>query len=302
MKRTKLSADKRDPGGRRAPWSREQRLCFIEYRALWEGRVNRSDLIERFSISSAQASLDLREYMEFAANNLEYDKKEKTYVPAPGFRTRLVSPDPETYLKDLLARSLDLVDDTSSSIGWLPPSDVVRTSARKTDGLAIRRLLSAMRHRSALTVLYQSMREEEPVLRDISPHAFAHDGNRWHVRAWCHLRQAWQDFLPSRMLKVRESRSATRIDPQADVAWCTQVEVVLAPHPELGPARRRAIEIEMGMKDGVARLPTRGALVRYVLRRHRLDYVDPQAPPPATQVILVNRSQLSMWLTRTENA
>ncbi|MES2390903.1 MAG: hypothetical protein V4555_04635, partial [Acidobacteriota bacterium] len=41
-----------------ARWGQERRLEFIEFRLQWEGRVNRSDLVNYFSISVPQASLD----------------------------------------------------------------------------------------------------------------------------------------------------------------------------------------------------------------------------------------------------
>ena len=37
-------------------WGVAQRLEFIEFRLFWEGRVNRSDLMEQFGLSVNQAS------------------------------------------------------------------------------------------------------------------------------------------------------------------------------------------------------------------------------------------------------
>ena len=43
-------------------WGVEQRLEFIEFRLLWEGGVNRSDITKHFGVSVPQASKDLTQY------------------------------------------------------------------------------------------------------------------------------------------------------------------------------------------------------------------------------------------------
>jgi hypothetical protein len=53
-------------------WGVERRLEFIEFRLFWEGRVNRSDLMEVFGVSVNQASTDLNRYLGMAPNNMLY--------------------------------------------------------------------------------------------------------------------------------------------------------------------------------------------------------------------------------------
>ncbi len=59
--------------------------------------------------------------------------------------------------------------------------------------------------------------------------------------------------------------------PQADTTWYRMVDVVLAPHPELSAAQRKAIALDYGMKDERLVLKTRRALAFYVLRQLGLD-------------------------------
>lgn len=40
----------------------EARFEFLEFRAYWHGRFNRSDLITQFGVSQTQASMDLKAY------------------------------------------------------------------------------------------------------------------------------------------------------------------------------------------------------------------------------------------------
>ena len=44
-------------------WGVERRYEFIEFRLYWQGRINRSDLMEVFGISVQQASKDLSNYI-----------------------------------------------------------------------------------------------------------------------------------------------------------------------------------------------------------------------------------------------
>src|SRR5258708_38823803 len=82
-------------------WGLAQRFEFIEWRVFWVGRVNRSDLEERFGVSTPQASVDLRSYQEAAPKNIEYDATEKAYVPLSTFRPQLLRLTGDRYIRQL---------------------------------------------------------------------------------------------------------------------------------------------------------------------------------------------------------
>ena len=82
-------------------WGVERRLEFIDFRLYWEGRINRKDLTEFFSIYVPQASADLRKYQEKAPNNIEYDKSGKFYFATANFKPVFISPDSSDYLAQL---------------------------------------------------------------------------------------------------------------------------------------------------------------------------------------------------------
>ena len=67
------------------PWGPERRLEFIDFRLQWDGRLNRSDLMEHFGISVPQASADIAAYAELAPDNLVYDRSARVYVASSGF-------------------------------------------------------------------------------------------------------------------------------------------------------------------------------------------------------------------------
>jgi hypothetical protein len=72
---------------------------------------------------------------------------------------------------------------------------------------------------------------------------------------------------------------------------------VLAPHPELPPAQRRAIELDYGMRGGQVLLECRAALLFYVLQRLgvRSSARAASIAPEAQQIVLVNAGPLERY-------
>jgi predicted DNA-binding transcriptional regulator YafY len=284
-----MPTDKQARG--KARWSQQRRLEFIDFRLCWDGRLNRSDLTDFFDISVPQASLDISRYTELAPNNLGYDRSARIYTSSHRFRALYPTSAPDQFLNELLLSATGARDADSGLLGFQPPTAIVPNPNRTIDVSVLIALQRAMRDGTGLRVVYQSLSRPEPGTRTLSPHALAHDGHRWHVRAYCHSRKAFRDFVVSRVL---EARGVADAGPGAktDLDWNTQVTLVLAPHPGLREAHRRAIEREYGMTRGRVELQCRKALLFYVLRHLRLD-MESETAPEAIQIILKNRAQLN---------
>jgi hypothetical protein len=273
------------------PWGAERRLEFIDFRLHWEGTVNRSDLIEFFRISPQQASADLARYAELAPGNLEYDKSLKTYRVGTGFRPITARDDSQVYLEELAALCVGRLSPGASFIGWQPACDIVRYPARPIATRTLLTVLWAIRDGEELKVSYQSMRRPSATLRWIAPHALATDGQRWHVRAWCHENGDFRDFVISRIQRVQGRRNAT-VSGADDEAWHTRVDIIIVPRAGLTEGQRRAIEVDFGMSRGRLKLSCRKALAFYLLRQLQLDRL-PDQPPAAQPLELVNRAELA---------
>jgi predicted DNA-binding transcriptional regulator YafY len=129
-----------------------------------------------------------------------------------------------------------------------------------------------------------------PSARTVSPHAIAFDGSRWHIRAYCHQRQDYRDFVFARILEITLGESSA-IDPTTDLVWQREIEAVIEPHPALPPAHRRVVELDYGMTDGRLILQTREALLLYVLRHMALLH-EFDEPAWSNYLILANRDAL----------
>lgn len=60
-------------------WFQIQREAFIQQVVDWGGRINRRDIMDKFDVSAAQASIDLNRFIEGNPQALTYDKKAKCY-------------------------------------------------------------------------------------------------------------------------------------------------------------------------------------------------------------------------------
>ena len=276
-------------------WGPERRMEFIDFRLLWDGTINRGELVEFFGISTQQASADLSRYIEQAPDNLTYDKSAKTYRATPQFRALVSRSDSQHYLDQLHEIATAAKPASSLFIGWKPPCDVVRYPSRPVETSTLLRILWAIRDHEDLSVLYQSMRHPKTKLRWIAPHALASDGLRWHVRAWCYENGEFRDFVLSRIQRVLNSRGSSA-DQAMDEKWHTKIDVIVRPRKELSAGQQSAVEIDYGMTNGRLVLNCRKALAFYVIRQLQLER--PYTLTPAEQPLeLENEVELTPFIT-----
>lgn len=272
-------------------WGVEQKLQFIEFRLFWEGHVNRSDLIDKFGVSVNQASSDLNRYIALAPDNMVYDKSGKTYVRGASFTPLFLKPDATQYLSQVRSVAEGIVTKEDAWIGNFPIFDATPAPARGIDPAILRSLVIAIRRHEVIEVFYQSMSSPDPEWRWIAPHALAFDGFRWHARSYCEKSGEYRDFVISRIIETRQTRS-TGQPATPDVAWQEMVGLEIGPHPELSATQRRVIELDYGMTNGQVKIPVRRALLYYALKRLGLD-TDPAARRPQDQqIILLNRKSV----------
>ena len=228
-----------------------QRLMHLERCLFWRGELQRADLIDAFGINPIQAAKDFRLYMERYPDNMEYNKSRRRYLPLPGFTPRLIEP-----------KTLDEFAGIDSPLvpvaRWPLPS-------RRATPQVLQAMVAAVRERQQIEVQYQSMTGDKPFWRWLSPYAFASDGERWHVRAYCHTRNEFRDFVLGRILTTRHIKGS-EIDPQDDHDWTTIVNVRVTPNPDLAIEKRQAIALEYD-------LPANSLETTLNLRRAMLFYV-----------------------------
>lgn len=286
--------------GKAPRWSQDRRLRLIDFRLQWQGRLNRTDLTNFFGISVPQASADIAVYTERAPENIHYDRSSRTYIAGKSFKALYESSGPEQYLAQLLAIDRGVLDPAQAQIGVRPPTESVHVPGRTVDRTILAALLQAIDAPQTLRVRYQSIARHEPQWRDISPHAMCSDGQRWHTRAYCHLRGGFRDFVLGRILAL-ENRRPSNIEVGQDYEWHNFVEIVLAPNPELTVEQRRGVEVDYGMTDGRVVMTCRQAMLFYTLRTLNFDH-NGTPHHGERQLVIANLDQLKTFLPRPGQA
>jgi hypothetical protein len=282
-------------------WGVEKRLEFIEFQLFWEGGVNRADITKCFGVSVPQASKDLAQYQLLAPENIAYDRSRKRYFATADFSPRFMKPDADRYLSQLRSIADGVLFPQETWLAEPPPFEAVPTLRRHVNPEILRAALDAIRTRKALEIRYQSLsvNRPQPMWRWISPHAFAFDGYRWHVRAFCHIDRTFKDFLLPRFLKTRNTAEA-EAGRDEDFIWNEVITVTLKPHPGLTDDQKRIVSQDFGMIDDRLDVPVRLALLNYLLKRLHLNFGGGQHSPREQQVVLANFDEVQCALHRTQ--
>ncbi|WP_444757193.1 helix-turn-helix transcriptional regulator [Pseudomonas sp. A014] len=277
-------------------WDLALRYRLIETIVWWEGRLTTGHLMQSFGISRQQASKDINTYItEHASRNLTYDKQLKGYVPSKTFNPRFIDLSASAYL-DLLAQNNERAPHIEGLKLAYAHTLVLQVPDRSIQPEILRPLLKACRDKLRLEIEYVSLANPEPEVRVIEPHTLVYTGMRWHVRAYCEKNAAYRDFVLSRIRGTPELLESNGNGVEGDEVWNSEIAVILQPDPRLDEAQKAIIQRDYGMIDGRLEIPTRQALVKYVLQRYQIDpkNLDPKAE--AQQVVIGNLSELKPWL------
>ncbi|MNO91353.1 hypothetical protein D3C76_828940 [compost metagenome] len=252
--------------------------------------------MQSFGISRQQASKDINTYIsEHASRNLTYDKQIKGYVPSKTFKPRFIDLSVSAYL-DLLAQNNERAPHIEGLKLAYAHTLVLQVPDRSIQPEILRPLLKACRDRHRLEVEYVSLANPKPEVRVIEPHTLIHTGMRWHVRAYCEKNGAYRDFVLSRMRGEPGLLESNGNGIEGDAVWNSEISVILQPDARLDAAQKAIIQQDYGMLDGQLEIPTRQALVKYVLQRYQIDTKNIEPKPEAQQVVIANLDELKPWL------
>lgn len=252
-------------------WDLALRYRLIETVAWWEGRLTTGHLIQSFGISRQQASKDINTYInDHAPKNLTYDKQLKGYVPSQHFKPLFIDDSANAYLH-LLNQTHSRAPHVEGLALAYAHTMVLEVPDRTIRPEVLRPLLKACRDNEVISVEYVSLANPIPETRLIAPHTLIYTGMRWHVRAYCEKNRMYRDFVLSRLRGEPEYEHKTENLIDADEDWNTEVAVIIEPDSRLKPEQKAIIEADFGMQNGVLEIPTRRALVKYVLQRFQID-------------------------------
>lgn len=277
-------------------WDLALRYRLIETIVWWEGRLTTGHLMQSFGISRQQASKDINTYInEHAPKNLAYDKYLKGYVPARGFKPLFIDDSASAYLH-LLNQNHERAPHIDGLALAYAHTEVLHVPDRTIRPEVLRPLLKACREGLRLECEYVSFNTPQVETRLIAPHTLVYTGMRWHVRAYCEKNRAYRDFVLSRLRGTPDVLDLSEFSREADSGWNTPMNVIIEPDQRLSAEQKSIIEIDYGMQNGQLIVPSRGALVQYVLQRFQIDANKVESKASAQQIVVANLDDLQPWL------
>jgi len=267
-----------------------QRFSFINNLVGWEGQINATHISTKFNLSRQAASNLLKQYREQFPNYLHYNASEKAYIATEDFNRAFIQNNNFKSLSQYLA-VIDIAGDNTNDIS---SNSILEVEAplRNINPLQIRPILRAIREKLQIDIGYISLSSPDYLDRIIQPHALIFDGLRWHVRAYCNKNSAFRDFTLSRFNGDAIFEGKATHFAENDKLWLTMVDVVIEADPRLTPPQKRIIEQDFQMHHGTKIIPTRAALVNYLLRRLHLDTYKMTAEEQ--QIVLTKESRIAI--------
>ncbi len=275
-------------------WATRQRLQYIEITAFYCGVVTRTDVARAFGISDPAATKDLNLYGKLAPDNLIYRQALFGYVPGPEFRECVADLSPEAVLP-MIAHNLT---NMSGPYGTQPifsiPAESLPIPARLPDRMITAQVLRAVAQRKKLLISYRSLSDRDSEApRLIEPHALAHNGLRWHIRAYNEETFDFRDFVLSRIEAAQMVDTPSESSGEFDEEWMETITLELAPHPGLPERKQQNLLMDYGAENGVVVIEIRRALLGYLLQQLSVDTtLEHSLNPHAYQLIVANRDEV----------
>jgi hypothetical protein len=240
--------------------AQRERLIYLDRCLTWRGMANRRDLTARFGISSAQAALDFRLYLDRARETPPvYDPIRKTYLAAC---------DHKPLAPSSLIEAFDTV--LNSEDGEL--SSILPGPQRRADPTIISHLYQAVKTKSALQFQYTSMTSGRDVGQWIAPTGFSSDGESVHLRAFSFKHQQYRNYLPIRIDSRSTFTTRALAEPLPyDQEWNTRARIWLRPKAGLTEEQALVVRREYGFEGDLLCVETRKALEFFLDRRWGLD-------------------------------
>jgi len=254
-------------------WEVKRRLEEIERCLFWAGRLRRSDLTDKFGISVQQASADIKHYQSIVPESIIFNRSLRQYEPIGEFIPSFIAPSIKDYV--------DWQSHTDRQIQHVP------VPLREVEIPSLRIIVNTLHKEKSVEIDYQSLTSSKISTRRITPHSVVFDGYRYHVRAFCHFRDDFRDFVLGRICRA-ENVGKPGKSKDEDMAWNMYLPLRLGPHPKLTPNQRKIIEKDFGMKDGELLLKVRQAMLIYTLTQLRIDQFVDKREPKDQQIILLN--------------
>jgi len=250
--------------------AQKERLSHIDFRLMFLGVMQRSDLIQQFGMKEASATRDIALYRKLAEENITYNTKERRYFYNPDFMP-LFDYTPDRALAALSSGFGDnYVGDKGKSM--LPCETPTQLSITQLETLSV--LTRAIHQDQVVKIKYHSLSSGAST-RKIVPLALVDNGLRWHIRAFDRKQSRFGDFVVNRITHpvIINTTIEEHETKESDIQWNRIVELEIVPHPSLKHPETIAMDYAMqGNKNNKhLNINVRAAVAGYLLRLWNID-------------------------------
>lgn len=270
----------------------KQRFRFLELQIIWEGSIQRKKIANRFGIAMNHVTKVIAEYERLYPNNLRYDHRSRRYTAGKTFKAKHCEGSAQEFLSILKSQFYGMRND-SLSVDILSHCVAFPEPTQNIKSEVLRALIKNILENKQIEIKYQSLKEESPSQRRISPHSLVNIGYRWHVRAFDYSKKEYRDFVLHRILSAKTTRDNGRPSCE-DKDWNDEATLQIAPNPLASDGQKNVIAKEYGMKNlngqWILTLTTKRCAVPYIAQQLRLD----ETPSSLSKnpVILKNKTEL----------
>lgn len=251
----------------------------------WEGELTNSRIREVFGVQAVQSSRLLAAYIAERGEAIDRASPRAPLTPSTRFDSLVPPSSPDDYLRLI-----------SGASGAPPGADIVvesRPTLIGENAELFAAILNACRASTGLRLNYGSMNHPDGEVRDVFPHSLVRAPRRWHMRAWCALRQEFRDFALGRVLSFESIADAAPKVRRQDADWNKLISLKVVAHPAFDEARQRLMRREYFAGKPGSTVRVRKALAGYVVQDLRLATDAKRDQPPHFQLYLENAEALS---------
>jgi hypothetical protein len=245
--------------------------------------------MEIFGVSRQIAQRDMGEYMNLAPGNLSYHKSDRAYLVTSIFKPMITQGTIDEFL------ALKSEDTRFGGAGHIV---YVQQPSFHIDPAIFRVVLQGIFQSKQLKLRYQSLNNPKGLEREICPLKLVYTGFRWHIRAFCLVRNDYRDFSLARIISVPEPVGDFDFEACCanDKLWNDFVTLDFAINPKLSSDEASLLRQEFGFKNNILSIKTRKALINYTLQAYQVMVDEGQSVPRRDRLVLNNIEAISRFI------
>lgn len=249
-----------------------ERFEYIETRLFWGNGLTAGELGETFDISRQAAQKVIDDYRNTFPGQMIYDPHLRRHTPAEGFKPGVIRKNPLYFLEYLRGQSLTGLYRYESD--W---SDLIVTDADRflRPHLALdimKPVFYALLNQKTVVIDYQkkNLGKDEKTTRLISPNHLVFADDRYHLRAYCHQKNAYLDFVLTRIAHAQIAEGEEWVSSHGDKEWHEHIELHFKPNPTLPESVQNSILKNYEVNDSGSRIIRCSKALAYYIKNKLL--------------------------------